>query len=339
MNRITTKNFDLTIDDNSYFPFSQEKCEGPVLPFEPDTGFLELEVIAGFRVWQLAFMGASAIMCIVIVMCCFMRCRIPRTKQEIEADVARKKVTKQFSKHLEKIPMELMELEKVLPEVITLEHQRILKGIKEEKMTIWQKVKKMICSGSTDEEDEELEDEEDDEKKSGDDIDGDDDDEEVDHDEDDENNDVEDDEDEDGDETEKKITEKDVTEATDDSVAITVVEGNSNLKNGKSLKSQSGHSKRPSKAWKKIANVTATSHAIRSSKQFLPTSTDSPKSSSHRLQEVIVDPKSKIDHGHTSKSGHSSKVIHGETSKKCSSRPPTRPPSQDHDDNEQATRL
>jgi hypothetical protein len=110
-----------------------------------------MEVIAGFRVWQLAFMSAFALLCLVIVLCCIFRCRIPRTKQEIEADSARKKVTKQFSQHLRKIPVDKMELDKVLPEVITLEHHRILKGIKEEKMTFFQKLKKALFSKDDDE--------------------------------------------------------------------------------------------------------------------------------------------------------------------------------------------
>jgi hypothetical protein len=137
--------------------FQGEKCDGPVLPFEADTGFLELEVIAGFRVWQLAFMGSLCILALIIVLCCIFRCRIPRTKQEIEADCARKKVTKQFSSHLVKIPVDRMELEKVLPEVITLEEQRIAKGIKEEKMTFMQKLKKALCSSGDDDEDEDIE--------------------------------------------------------------------------------------------------------------------------------------------------------------------------------------
>lgn len=124
---------------------------GPILPFEPDPGFLEMEVIAGFRVWQLAFMGAMAILILIIVLCCVMRCRIPRTKQEIEADVARKKVTKTFSKHLEKIPVDKMELDQVLPEVIVLEQKRLKKGEKEEKMTFFQKIKSFLTSNDDDE--------------------------------------------------------------------------------------------------------------------------------------------------------------------------------------------
>lgn len=112
-------------------------------------------MIAGFRVWQLAFMGVLALLCLIIVLCCIFRCRIPRTKQEIEADCARKKVTRQFSNHLLKIPVDKMQLEEVLPEVITLEAQRIAKGIKEEKMTFFQKLKKHLCSSGDDDDDDE----------------------------------------------------------------------------------------------------------------------------------------------------------------------------------------
>lgn len=81
-------------------------------------------------------------------MCCFMRCRIPRTVQEIDADVNRKKLTKQFTKHLEKVSVEVNKLEDVLPQVITLEKERIMNGIREEEMTFWKKIKKMITSQS-----------------------------------------------------------------------------------------------------------------------------------------------------------------------------------------------
>lgn len=51
----------------------------------------------------------------------------------------------------------MMELEKVLPEVITLEHQRVLKGIKEEKMSFFQKLKKTLFAKNEDEDEEEEE--------------------------------------------------------------------------------------------------------------------------------------------------------------------------------------
>lgn len=39
-------------------------------------------------------------------MCCFMKCRVPRTKQEIEADCHRRELTLQFRKQLNKIAMD-----------------------------------------------------------------------------------------------------------------------------------------------------------------------------------------------------------------------------------------
>lgn len=39
----------------------------------------------------------------VVMLCCCIRFRIPRTKQEIEADYVRKKLTKKFQKQLKAI--------------------------------------------------------------------------------------------------------------------------------------------------------------------------------------------------------------------------------------------
>ena len=99
-------------------------------------------------------MGAMAILVMIIVLCCFFRCRIPRTKQEIEADVARKKVTKRFRAHLEKLPVDKMELDKVLPEVIDLEAKRLKRGEIEQKKTLFQKIKAIFFDPTEEEEDE-----------------------------------------------------------------------------------------------------------------------------------------------------------------------------------------
>ncbi len=45
----------------------------------------------------------------MVVLCCLFRCRIPRTKQEIEADFVRRKMTKAFRTHLNKIKIEELE--------------------------------------------------------------------------------------------------------------------------------------------------------------------------------------------------------------------------------------
>jgi hypothetical protein len=59
--------------------------------------------VAGIKVWQLVGIVLSVILAITIMICCCIRFRIPRTKQEIEADYIRKKLTRSFRKELAKI--------------------------------------------------------------------------------------------------------------------------------------------------------------------------------------------------------------------------------------------
>lgn len=56
----------------------------------------------GIKIWHLVFMILAIAVIITIVCCCVRRCRIPRTRQDIEASTIRDKVTKKFRKHLEK---------------------------------------------------------------------------------------------------------------------------------------------------------------------------------------------------------------------------------------------
>ena len=56
----------------------------------------------GIKIWHLAFMIFACAVIVTIVLCCLFRCRVPRTRQEIEADIVRNRVTKHFRKHLEK---------------------------------------------------------------------------------------------------------------------------------------------------------------------------------------------------------------------------------------------
>ncbi|XP_035728899.1 transmembrane inner ear expressed protein-like isoform X1 [Vespa mandarinia] len=82
--------------------------------------WLEDETLAGFRVWQLAGIILSILLSIIIGLCCCIRFRIPRTKQEIEADYIRKKITKNFRKELSKInnsDMDEMNLQKALEKI------------------------------------------------------------------------------------------------------------------------------------------------------------------------------------------------------------------------------
>lgn len=56
----------------------------------------------------------------VIMLCCCIRFRIPRTKQEIEADYIRKKITKKFQKQLRMIrnaDMDDMDLKRALDRI------------------------------------------------------------------------------------------------------------------------------------------------------------------------------------------------------------------------------
>jgi len=106
-----------------------------------DEMWLESVVIAGFRVWHIiaAVLGVllliseyiiavasvwtqfNRIIAAVIMVCCCIRFRIPRTKQEIEADYQRKQITKKFREKLQQIKnsemddMDLQKGEKVAP--------------------------------------------------------------------------------------------------------------------------------------------------------------------------------------------------------------------------------
>ncbi|XP_032688117.1 uncharacterized protein LOC116852160 [Odontomachus brunneus] len=82
--------------------------------------WLENEAFPGFRVWQLAGIVLSVLLSIVIGLCCCIRFRVPRTKQEIEADYIRKRITRNFRRELSKISnmeMDEMDLQKALDRI------------------------------------------------------------------------------------------------------------------------------------------------------------------------------------------------------------------------------
>lgn len=82
---------------------------------DPVEQWLENEAFPGFRVWQLAGIILSVLLSIIVGLCCCIRFRVPRTKQEIEADYIRKKITKSFRNELSKISnkeMDEMDLQK-----------------------------------------------------------------------------------------------------------------------------------------------------------------------------------------------------------------------------------
>ncbi|CAB3234266.1 unnamed protein product [Arctia plantaginis] len=65
--------------------------------------WLESKVIGNLRVWQIMFLCFASITTIIVMVCCCFRFRIPRTKQQIEADYQRRKITNKFRAELETI--------------------------------------------------------------------------------------------------------------------------------------------------------------------------------------------------------------------------------------------
>ncbi|XP_016659196.1 transmembrane inner ear expressed protein [Acyrthosiphon pisum] len=73
----------------------------PLVPsFIPDEEWLELQLYNGYRVWHIIFFIMTVFFTLVVFMCCCVRFRIPRTKQEIEADFVRRKIATKFCKQL-----------------------------------------------------------------------------------------------------------------------------------------------------------------------------------------------------------------------------------------------
>ena len=128
---------------------NQGDCNTTENNLEFDVGFLEREVIAGFRVWQLGFFSGVAFLCLVIALCCIYPCRIPRTIQEIEADFARKHLAEQFTEHLRKLSIK-KELGDALPAVTAMEQQRILREKRIHKRNIFQRIRSIFCGCNDD---------------------------------------------------------------------------------------------------------------------------------------------------------------------------------------------
>ncbi|XP_031622781.1 uncharacterized protein LOC116340436 isoform X1 [Contarinia nasturtii] len=85
---------------------------------EPE--WLEKLSYFGLRVWHLGFFGFSIFVCIVVMLCCCFRFRIPRTKQDIEADYQRRVIAKNFRERLWNIKnseMDNMNLQKALERI------------------------------------------------------------------------------------------------------------------------------------------------------------------------------------------------------------------------------
>ena len=91
MNKTNVSQIFLTTSTTSYLPNDEE------------VEWIEDTIVAGFRVWQLAGLIISVLIAITVGLCCCIKFRIPRTKQEIEADWIRKKITRNFRQELNKI--------------------------------------------------------------------------------------------------------------------------------------------------------------------------------------------------------------------------------------------
>lgn len=106
---------------------------------------LEVMVTGRFKVWHIISIIIAFIVTLMVVYCCFHRCRIPRTKQEIEPDLMRSKTTKKYGDYLQEIPSEqtifLVALKKVeeIEEKLEQEDMEMSHGAR--KRTSWFKLK------------------------------------------------------------------------------------------------------------------------------------------------------------------------------------------------------
>ncbi|XP_062408482.1 transmembrane inner ear expressed protein [Sardina pilchardus] len=73
-------------------------------PPKPDPITSETVVFWGLRLWQVVGIFSMFILAIVITLCCIFKCRIPRTKKEIEARHAQRLAAKSYANTLETVP-------------------------------------------------------------------------------------------------------------------------------------------------------------------------------------------------------------------------------------------
>ncbi|XP_077159461.1 transmembrane inner ear expressed protein isoform X2 [Paroedura picta] len=71
---------------------------------KPDPVTSETVVIWGLRLWQVVGIFAIFVLSIIITLCCIFKCRIPRTKKEIEARYAKRKAAKMYADKLDTVP-------------------------------------------------------------------------------------------------------------------------------------------------------------------------------------------------------------------------------------------
>ncbi|XP_061719213.1 transmembrane inner ear expressed protein [Cydia pomonella] len=65
--------------------------------------WLEQNVMGELKLWHIMFICLGVVTVMIVMVCCCVRFRIPRTKQQIEADYQRRKITAKFRHQLETI--------------------------------------------------------------------------------------------------------------------------------------------------------------------------------------------------------------------------------------------
>ncbi|XP_056599038.1 LOW QUALITY PROTEIN: transmembrane inner ear expressed protein [Triplophysa dalaica] len=73
-------------------------------PKKPDPVTSETVVFWGLRLWQVVGIFSMFVLAIIITLCCIFKCRIPRTKKEIEARHAQREAAKTYANTLETVP-------------------------------------------------------------------------------------------------------------------------------------------------------------------------------------------------------------------------------------------
>ncbi|XP_051879433.1 transmembrane inner ear expressed protein [Pristis pectinata] len=73
-------------------------------PKKPDPVTSETVVFWGLRLWQVVGVFSIFVLAVIIVLCCIFKCRIPRTKKEIEARYAQRQAAKKYANTLDNVP-------------------------------------------------------------------------------------------------------------------------------------------------------------------------------------------------------------------------------------------
>uniref|UniRef100_A0A8C4SA20 Transmembrane inner ear n=1 Tax=Erpetoichthys calabaricus TaxID=27687 RepID=A0A8C4SA20_ERPCA len=71
---------------------------------KPDPVTSETVVFWGLRLWQVIGVFSMFVLAVIITLCCIFKCRIPRTKKEIEARYAQRQAAKKYASKLDTVP-------------------------------------------------------------------------------------------------------------------------------------------------------------------------------------------------------------------------------------------